>query len=132
MQTMNYAPETIELIEELTKELSYSEEDIHDFIREHGEAAFRAYYVDYCDLGERYDYYAVDAFIQEYGFEFESFHDAYMGEYNWSDFVEQYIEENVMYQIPEEFQMYFDSDKFSNDLSYDYIEVNGYIFNRNV
>lgn len=131
MQTMNYAPETIELIEELTKELSYAEDDIHVFIKEHGEAAFRSYYVDYCDLGEQYDYYAVDAFIQEYGFELNSFHDAYMGEYNWSDFVEQYIEENVLYQIPEEFQMYFDSDKFSNDLSYDYIEVNGYIFNRN-
>lgn len=131
MQTMNYAPETIELIEELTNELSYAEDDIHVFIKEHGEAAFRSYYVDYCDLGEQYDYYAVDAFIQEYGFELNSFHDAYMGEYNWSDFVEQYIEENVLYQIPEEYQSYFDTDKFSNDLSYDYIEVNGYIFNRN-
>ena len=131
MTAANYSVETQEMIQELI-ECSFAEDDMYDFINEHGESEFRSWYPDYVDLGESYGYECVDAFIKEFGFDFDNFKDAYYGEFSWDDFVEQYVDENVMYQIPEQYQAYFDYDAFSRDLSYDFIEVNGYIFNRNV
>lgn len=129
---MNYFPETIQLIEELI-ENSYHDQDMYDFIEQYGENNFRSYYTDFVDIGEKYSYEAADAFIAEFSIDdISNFEDYYYGEFSWNDFVEEYVSENVMYQIPEQYQAYFDYDAFSRDLSYDYIESQGFIFNRNV
>ena len=131
MTAANFSVETQEMIQDLI-ESSYAEDDMYDFINEHGESVFRSWYPDYVDLGEAYSYECVDAFIKEFGFDFDSFKDAYMGEYTWDDFEESYVSDNILYQIPDHLQSYFDIDAFSRDLSYDYIESHGFIFNRNI
>ena len=60
------AAETVEKIEELLED-SYALDDILEFIDNHNESDFVAYYEEYCRCGEAIGYEAVDALIAEMG-----------------------------------------------------------------
>ena len=132
MQTVTqYSAQTQEKIQELIED-NYYDQDMFEFIEEYGEDNFRKYYEEYVRFGEENCYEAVDAFVQNEGIEnVEKFEDAYYGAFDWEDFVIHFADETVVYQIPRDLQMYFDYDKYGRDLAYDYIEYDGYIFDRN-
>lgn len=83
--------ETVEKIDELL-ENSYALDDMLQFIDEHNEQDFVAYYEEYVRCGEAIGYEAVDAFIEEQGdvCYVENCDELYRGEYeSEADFAEQ-------------------------------------------
>jgi antirestriction protein len=97
--TANYqevlAAATVEKIEELLED-NYAIEDILEFIDNHNESDFVAYYEEYCRCGESIGYEAVDALIAEMGdvSYVEDCDERYRGFYdNEADFAEQFTEE---------------------------------------
>ena len=73
--------DTIEQINAL-KEEQYDLQAMLEFIDENSEKAFRFFYETYIELGERYSYEAVDAFIKLASVDYlDNFEDAYIGAY---------------------------------------------------
>jgi len=103
--TANYtetlAEDTVSKIEELKDEL-YDLDDMLEFIDEHNESDFVAYYEEYCRCGEAIGYEAVDALIDELGdvSYIEDCDERYRGCYhNEAEFAEEFYTE--MYDIPD-------------------------------
>jgi len=103
--TANYtetlAEDTVSKIEELKDEL-YALDDMLEFIDEHNESDFVAYYEEYCRCGEAIGYEAVDALIAELGdvSYIEDCDERYRGCYhNEAEFAEEFYTE--MYDIPD-------------------------------
>jgi antirestriction protein len=112
---------------------SYYDADMYDFINLYGEDNFMNYYEQYVQLGENHSYDAVDAFIDEFSLDdLNYFEDAYSGEWeSFDDFAEQYFTDVYGYLVPEEIESYIDYEAFANDLAFDYVTNNNYVFNRN-
>ena len=130
MATISYSIETEEKILELV-ENSYAIEDIHDFISEHSESDFLKYYEEYVELGESYDYAAVDEYIQEIGIDYlDSFTDSYRGQYsNFEEYAEEFFNDNYAHEIPDPLRFYIDIEAFAHDLKYDYtVTDSGFVF----
>ena len=130
--TANYkevlATETVEKIEELLED-SYALDDILEFIDNHNESDFVAYYEEYCRCGEAIGYEAVDALIAEMGdvSYVENCDDKYRGEYrSEADFTEEFYNE-VYGEVPSflvvDWQATWDS-----SMRYDFSFVDGYVF----
>ena len=98
---VNFKTETQEFISELV-ENNYSDEDIYEFIAEHGEDNFVSFYEEYVDFGEEYSYEAVDAFIEEFGISnLNSFADAFRGHYDSKgDYAEDFVTDCYSIDIP--------------------------------
>lgn len=88
--------DTVEQINAL-KEDNYELSDMLAFIDENSEKAFRFFYETYVELGERYDYEAVDAFIKLAGVDLlDNFEDAYIGAYvSRAAFAEEFLGDEV-------------------------------------
>ena len=81
------------------------------------------------ELLEDYDVDAIKAFIELYGEEnLESFTDAYQGEMSGAEFAEQLVTDCYCVDIPG--FVCIDWSATWDQLSYDYDEQDGYIFNR--
>ena len=65
-KAMDLKTETVEFINNLIAE-NYYDEDIYEFINNYGEGNLVKWYVSYVDLGEKYSYDDVDAFIENFG-----------------------------------------------------------------
>ena len=92
--------ETVEKIDELLEDC-YALDDMLEFIDQHNESDFVAYYGEYCRCGEAIGYEAVDAYIEEQGCVsyVDSCDDKYRGCYDSeADFAEEFYSE--MYDIP--------------------------------
>lgn len=130
--TANYkktlAASTVEKIQELLED-SYELSDILEFIDEHNEEDFVAYYEKYVEVGENIGYDVVDAFINYHCdvSYVEYVEEAYQGLYNSeADFAEEYTND-VHGEIPScvvvDWQATWDQN-LSNDFDY----VNGFVF----
>ena len=117
--------ETQEFISELV-ENNYHDEDIYDFIEQYGEDKFVEFYEDYCELGEEYNYEAVDAFIEEFGIQsLGGFEDAYQGE--WSSkgqYAENYVTDCYTTDLPGFVEVDWEA-TFDN---MDCVYVDGFVF----
>ena len=94
------AAETVEKIDELLEE-NYFLDDMLEFIDEHNESDFVAYYEEYVRCGEAIGYEAVDALISELGdiSYIEDCDERYQGCYhNEAEFAEEFYSE--LYEVP--------------------------------
>ena len=121
---------------ELFKELEadgIDTDEMQEFIDEHGHKDFILYFEDYHQAVEEWDKEIVDSFIEEFELSaVDRISDAYHGSWrNGAEFAEQlvqdcgYIERELPYWIE------VDWEKTWDNLSYDYTEINGYIFSNN-
>ena len=121
-----------ELFEEL-KEDGFDTDEMQEFIDEHGHKNFTEYFEDYHQAVEEWDKEIVDSFLEEFDFsDLSRISDAYNGQYeSGAEFAEQlvsdcgYINQELPYWIE------VDWEKTWDNLSYDYTEINGYIFSNN-
>ena len=121
---------------ELFKELEadgVDADEMQEFIDEHGHKDFIFYFEDYQQAVEEWDKDIVDSFIEEFELSaVDRISDAYHGQYDsGAEFAEQlvsdcgYIHGDLPYWIE------VDWEKTWDNLSYDYTEINGYIFSNN-
>ena len=121
-----------ELFEELLEDGNDSDE-MQEFIDEHGHKDFVLYFEDYQQAVEEFDKETVDSFLEEFDLcSVDRISDAYNGQYDsGAEFAEQlvsdcgYINQELPYWIE------VDWEKTWDNLSYDYTEINGYIFSNN-
>ena len=124
--------ETQELLDEYNEEYCWEYNDMVDFIKEHGEKDFREYYESYKMLCEDYDKELVDAYIEIYNTNgIDYFQDSYQGQLTGAEFAEEtctdcgYISKDMPSWIEINWEKTWDN------LSYDYTEIDGHIFNNN-
>ena len=121
-----------ELFEELAAD-GVDTDEMQEFIDEHGHKDFILYFEDYQRAVEEWDKEIVDSFIEEFDMSsVDRISDAYNGQYrSGAEFAEQlvsdcgYIHGDLPYWIE------VDWEKTWDNLSYDYTEINGYIFSNN-
>ena len=117
---------TVEFIAELISE-NYAQDDIYEFIAEHGEDDLVQYYVKYVEIGESYSYRAVDIFIEEFGIDnVEKFEDAFRGGGYSSkeEYAEQFVTDCYCINLPTFVEIDWET-TFDN---LDCVYVNGFVF----
>ena len=117
---------TVEFIDELVSE-NYAQDDIYDFIAEHGEDNLTQYYVKYVEIGESYSYRAIDIFIEEFGIDnIEKFEDAFRGSRYASkaDYAEQFVTDCYCIDLPTFIEIDWET-TFDN---LDCVYVDGFVF----
>tara|TARA_B100001173_G_scaffold125455_1_gene109028 strand:+ start:329 stop:763 length:435 start_codon:yes stop_codon:yes gene_type:complete len=125
--------ETQELLDEYNEEYCWEYNDMVDFIKEHGEKDFREYYETYIRLCEDYGRELVDEYVEIYytnGINF--FEESYQGQYrNGAEFAEQIASDCGYIKGDLPFWIEIDWEKTWDNLSSDYTEIDGHIFNNN-
>ncbi|NBO72452.1 MAG: hypothetical protein EBU66_19230 [Bacteroidetes bacterium] len=117
---------TVEFINELISE-NYAQDDIYEFIAEHGENDLVQYYVKYVEIGESYSYRAVDIFIEEFGIDnVEKFEDAFRGGgyASKADYAEQFVSDCYCIDLPAFIEIDWET-TFDN---LDCVYVDGFVF----
>ena len=125
-----------EFATELFKELEadgIDADEMQEFIDEYSHKEFVQYFEEYHQAVEEWDKEIVDSFLEEFDLSsVDRISDAYHGSWrNGAEFAEQlvqdcgYIERELPYWIE------VDWEKTWDNLSYDYTEINGYIFSNN-
>ena len=130
--TANYTEtltqETVDNIQDWCIDGDFELKDALEFIDEHGEDNFNAYYPDYIDQGEKCGYDVVEAFIGEEGFcDIEHCEEAFVGVYaDGATFAEEYANDSGD-SIPDWVVVDWDL-TWERGLAYDYtfVEGNGY------
>ena len=131
----SYSEETQTQIEEfLENTWNYDEDELVDFIEEHGEEKFKLYFEEYADMVDDIGNDVVEAFLDVFDIEnVSSCRDAYMGCYeSGADFAQSLAEDCG--DVPRGMSSWIeiDWDKSWDNLSYDYVESNdGHIFSQN-
>ena len=121
--------------EELLKELSedgHELDEMKEFIETHGHKNFVLYYEDYANMVEEYDQETVDSFIEVFDLmDVEHLRYAYHGYYtSGAEFAESFVTD--CYGLPDlPYWIAIDWEETWDNLSYDYTESNGYIFDNN-
>ena len=124
--------ETQELLDEYNEEYCWEYNDMVDFIKEHGEKDFREYYESYKMLCEDYDKELVDAYIEIYNTNgIDYFQDSYQGQLTGVEFAKEIVSDcgYISKDMPSWSEI--DWEKTWDNLSYDYTESDGHIFNNN-
>ena len=121
---------------ELFKELEadgIDADEMQEFIDEHGQKDFVEYFEDYQQAVEEWDKEIVDSFIEEFELSaVDRISDAYHGSWrNGAEFAEQMVQDcgYISGELP--YWIEVDWEKTWDNLSYDYTEINGYIFSNN-
>ena len=131
----SYSEETQTQIEEfLENTFGWDEDELVDFIEEHGEEKFKLYFEEYADMVDDIGIGVVEAFLENfYLADVSSCRDAYMGCYeSGAEFAQQIAEDCG--DVPRNMSSWIEIDwKASWDnLDYDYVESdNGHIFSQN-
>ena len=131
----SYSEETQTQIEEfLENTFGWDEDELVDFIEEHGEENFKLYFEEYADMVDDIGIDVVSAFLEIFGIDsVSSCRDAYQGRFDsGAEFAQQLAEDCCM--VPREMSGWIEIDwKASWDnLDYDYVEsTNGHIFSQN-
>ena len=128
----SYSEETQTQIEEfLENTFGWDEDELVDFIEEHGEEKFKLYFEEYADMVDDIGNDVVEAFLENFDIEsVSSCRDAYMGSYESGAAFAQQIAEDCG-DVPRDMPSWIEIDwKASWDnLSFDYFESeDGYIF----
>lgn len=123
--------ETEDFITHLIED-NYHDADIYEFIENHGEDNLVEYYETYVQLGDDHSYDAVDAFVEEFGFEcLENFEDAYHGQWeSEADFAESFVNDCYGLDFPEFIVIDWEA-TWERNLRHDFIFNDGFIFDRN-
>jgi len=120
------------LFEELAAD-GVDTDEMQEFIDEHGKKDFVLYFEDYQQAVEEWDKEIVDSFIEEFELSaVDRISDAYHGSWrNGAEFAEQLVSDcgYISGELP--YWIEVDWEKTWDNLSYDYTEINGYIFSNN-
>ena len=121
---------------ELFKELEedgIDADEMQEFINEHGHKNFVEYFEEYHQAVEEFDKETVDSFLEEFDLSsVDRISDAYHGSWrNGAEFAEQLVQDcgYINNELP--YWIEVDWEKTWDNLSYDYTEINGYIFSNN-
>ena len=131
----SYSEETQTQIEEfLENTFGWDEDELVDFIEEHGEEKFKLYFEEYADMVDDIGNDVVEAFLENFDIDcVSSCRDAYQGCYESGAEFAQNIAEDCG-DVPRNMSSWIEIDwKASWDnLDYDYVECsNGHIFSQN-
>ena len=128
----SYSEETQTQIEEfLENTWNYDEDELVDFIEEHGEEKFKLYFEEYADMVDDIGNDVVSAFLNVFDIEsVSSCRDAYMGCYeNGAEFAQNIAEDcgDVPRNMPRWIEVDWESSW--DNLTVDYVECgDGYFF----
>ena len=131
----SYSEETQTQIEEfLENTFGWDEDELVDFIEEHGEENFKLYFEEYADMVDDIGNDVVSAFLNVFDIEsVSSCRDAYMGQYESGAEFAQSIAEDCG-DVPRNMSSWIEIDWEASwdNLTYDYVESNdGHIFSQN-
>ena len=130
----SYSEETQTQIEEfLENTFGWDEDELVDFIEEHGEEKFKLQFEEYADMVDDIGIGVVSAFLENFDIaDISSCRDAYMGCYESGAEFAQSIAEDCGEVGSNSSWIEIDWDKSWDNLSYDYVESdNGHIFSQN-
>ena len=107
--------------------------EMEAFIEEHGHKDFYLYFEEYRQAVHDFDQETVDAFLQEFDLmDISHLQDAYMGYYeSGAAFAESFVSDMGYVHNDLPYWIAIDWEETWENLSYDYSESNGYIFNNN-
>ena len=130
----SYSEETQTQIEEfLENTFGWDEDELVDFIEEHGEEKFKLYFEEYADMVDDIGIQVVESFLDNFDIaDVSNCRDAYMGCYESGAEFAQQIAEDCGEVGSNSSWIEIDWDKSWDNLSYDYVESdNGHIFSQN-
>ena len=121
-----------ELLKEFVED-GHDLDEMKEFIETHGHKDFVLYYEDYARMVDEYDQETVDAFLEEFDLmDVAHLRDAYYGQYDsGAEFAESFVSDTGYIQTDLPYWIEIDWEKTWDNLSYDYTEINGYIFANN-
>ena len=131
----SYSEETQTQIEEfLENTFGWDEDELVDFIEEHGEEKFKLYFEEYADMVDDIVIGVVESFLDNFDIaDISSCRDAYMGCYeSGAEFAQQMAEDCC--EVPRGMSSWIEIDWEASweNLTYDYVESNdGHIFSQN-
>ena len=108
-------------------------DEMEAFIEAHGHKDFYLYFDEYRAAVKDYDQETVDAFLEEFDLmDISHLQDAYMGYYeSGAAFAESFVSDMGYVHNDLPYWIAIDWEETWENLSYDYSESNGYIFNNN-
>jgi len=124
--------ETRELLDEYNETYCWEYNDMVDFIKSFGEEDFRNHYETYQRLVDDYGKGLVEEFMEDY--DIENFEDSYQGEYeSGAEFAEQLCKDcgYITGDLPSWIEIDWKA-TWDRALSYDYIEIDGHIFDSHI
>ena len=125
----SYSEETQTQIEEfLENTFGWEEEDLVNFIEEHGEEKFKLYFEEYADMVDDIGIGVVESFLDVFDIDsISSCRDAYMGCYeSGAEFAQQMAEDGGDIGRNMAGWIEIDWEASWNNLSYDYVECGNY------
>ena len=130
----SYSEETQTQIEEfLENTWNWDEDELVDFIEEHGEEKFKLYFEDYADMVDDIGIGVVSAFLENFDIaDISSCRDAYQGCYESGAEFAQQMAEDCGEVGSNSSWIEIDWKASWDNLSYDYVEsIDGHIFSQN-
>ena len=121
-----------ELFDSLIED-GHDSDEMKEFIEEHGHKDFYLYYEDYCQALAEFDQQTVDSFLEVFDLmDIEHLGDAYMGHHgSGAEFAESFVSDCGYVHNDLPYWIKIDWEETWENLSYDYSESNGYIWNNN-
>ena len=121
-----------ELFDSLIED-GHDSDEMKEFIEEHGHKDFLLYYEDYCQALTEFDQQTVDSFLEVFDLmDIEHLGDAYMGHHgSGAEFAESFVSDCGYVHTDLPYWIKIDWEETWDNLSYDYSESNGFIWNNN-
>ena len=121
-----------ELFDSLIED-GHDSDEMKEFIEEHGHKDFYLYYEDYCQALAEFDQQTVDSFLEVFDMmDIEHLGDAYMGHHgSGAEFAESFVSDCGYVHNDLPYWIKIDWEETWDNLSYDYSESNGFIWNNN-
>ena len=121
-----------ELFDSLIED-GHDSDEMKEFMEEHGHKDFYLYYEDYCQALEEFDQQTVDSFLEVFDLmDIEHLGDAYMGHHgSGAEFAESFVSDCGYVHNDLPYWIKIDWEETWDNLSYDYSESNGFIWNNN-
>ena len=121
-----------ELFDSLIED-GHDSDEMKEFMEEHGHKDFYLYYEDYCQALAEFDQQTVDSFLEVFDLmDIEHLGDAYMGHHgSGAEFAESFVSDCCYVHTDLPYWIKIDWEETWDNLSYDYSESNGFIWNNN-
>ena len=121
-----------ELFDSLIED-GHDSDEMKEFMEEHGHKDFYLYYEDYCQALTEFDQVTVDSFLECFDLmDIEHLGDAYMGHHgSGAEFAESFVSDCGYVHNDLPYWIKIDWEETWDNLSYDYSESNGFIWNNN-
>ena len=111
----------------------HDKDEMKEFIETHGNSDFLCYYEDYSHAVTEFDQVTVDSFLEVFDLmDIEHLGDAYMGHHgSGAEFAESFVSDCGYVHTDLPYWIKIDWEETWDNLSYDYSESNGFIWNNN-